>query len=71
MNRKNKNRIETRKHQREAKGKFHPRGLARAVVHNMMARDDIGNVNQGKAIGAQSPFAKNWRNIAERISSGG
>ena len=62
-------RLETQKHQREARGKFHPRGLARAVVHSMMARDDIGGVNKPKLEGGQSPFSKNWRNIAERISA--
>ena len=48
---------------------FHPRGLARAVVHNMMARDDLGSVNKVKPGATQSAFAKNWRNIADRISN--
>lgn len=47
---------------------FHPRGLARAVVHNMMARDDIGSVNKVKPGATQSAFAKNWRGIADRIA---
>ena len=62
-------RLETQKHQREARGKFHPRGLARAVVHNMMKNDDMSGVNKVTPGTTQSPFAKNWRNIAERIAS--
>ena len=63
-----KRRAETRKAQREAKGCFHPRGLARAVVHRMMAREEMGSVNKVAPGGTQSAFAKNWRRIAERIA---
>lgn len=64
-----KRRAETRKYQREERGQFHPRSLARAVVHNMMAHDDMSGVNKVVPGTTQSPFAKNWRNIAERISA--
>lgn len=47
---------------------FHPRGLVRAVVHNMMARDDMAGVNKVHPGATQSAFAKNWRNIAERVA---
>ena len=55
----------------EVKNHFHPRGLARAVVHNMMARDDMSGVNKTTPGTTQSAFAKNWRRIAERISAEG
>ena len=64
-----KRRAETRRQQREARGQFHPRGLARAVVHNMMAREELGGVNKVVPGGTQSPFSKNWRSIAERIAA--
>ena len=63
-----KRRMDTRKRQREARGQFHPRSLARSVVHNMMARDEMTGVNKVIPGTVQSPFAKNWRNVAERIS---
>ena len=62
-------RLETQKHQREARGQFHPRGLARSVVHNMMAHDDMFGVNKVKPGSDRSAFSKNWRNIAERIAT--
>lgn len=68
MNRQ-KRRAETRRQQREARGQFHPRSLARAVVHSMMARDDIGSVNKVRPGATQSAFSKNWRNFAERIAA--
>ena len=57
-------RLETRKAQREARVKFHPRGLARSVVHNLIAREGRGGMNKVKPGTAQSPFAANWRKIA-------
>ena len=68
MNRQ-KRRVETRRQQREARGCFHPRGLARAVVHRMMELDDMYGVNKVRPGTVQSAFSKNWRNIAERISA--
>lgn len=64
-------RYETQKQQREARGQFHPRGLARSVVHNIMTREDMGGVNKVKPGSFQSPFARNWRNVADRIASDG
>ena len=59
----------TRKQQREAQGQFHPRGLARAVVHHMMEREEFGGINKVRPGAEKSAFAKNWRNIAGRISA--
>ena len=53
----------------EVKNHFHPRSLARSVVHNMMAHDDLAGVNKVRPSTTQSPFSKNWRNIAERIAN--
>lgn len=61
-------RAETRKQQREARGQFHPRGLARAVVHRMMEREEIGGINKIHPGATRSPFSRNWRNVAERIA---
>ena len=52
----------------EVKQHFHPRFLARAVVHNMMARDDLAGVNKVHPGETQSAFGKNWRGIADRIA---
>jgi len=52
----------------EVKQHFHPRFLARAVVHNMMAHDDMSGVNKVRPGTVQSAFSKNWRNIADRIA---
>lgn len=71
MNSRKKRRAETRRQQREAREHFHPRSLARAVVHNMMVREELGGVNKKNPGVDQSPFAKNWRNIAERIATEG
>ena len=65
---KNRNRAETQKHQREATSHFHPRGLARAIVHNCMAKADMSGVNKVKPGTTQSPFAVSWRRDAERIA---
>ena len=62
-----RNRMETRKHQREAKQHFHPRGLARAVVHNRMAQEEMFGVNKVHPGTDQSAFAKNWRNFGEKL----
>ena len=64
----NRKGMETRKHQREATNHFHPRGLARAVVHHRMANADMYGVNKVKPGAAQSAFAVNWRRDAERIA---
>ena len=64
-----KNRKETRKHQSEAVQHFHPRKLARGIVHKMAERSDVFGVNQKHPGTTQSPFARNWRNEAERFAA--
>ena len=48
---------------------YHPRSLARAVAHNMMARSDMSGVNKKHPGTTQSPFSVNWRRYAERFSA--
>ena len=47
---------------------FHPRGLARAVAHHMMEWEGATGVNKVHPGATRSAFAKNWRNIAERVA---
>ena len=64
-------RKQTQRQQREAKGHFHPRELARAVVHNRIARQDIFGANKVRPGQTQSNFAKNWRTEADMFATGG
>lgn len=60
-------RLETRKHQREASHRFHPRELARAVAHAGLAAEGATGVNS-KANGAmQSRFSIAWRTVTEQM----
>ena len=68
MNKK-KRRAETRKNQREAEQHFHPRWLARAIAHNVLANEGASGVNKCAPGTTQSPFSKSWRQIAERYSA--
>ena len=61
-------RLETQKQQREAKGCFHPRALARAIAHASAKNSDVYGINQVQPGQNQSAFAKNWRNIAARVA---
>jgi hypothetical protein len=63
-----KRRAETRKHQREARQHFHPRGLARAVAHSMLAREGATGVNHVEPGVTQSQFSQVWRRVAERFA---
>ena len=63
-----KRRAETRRQQREERGCFHPRELARTVVHHMMEREEIGGINKVRPGATQSAFSKNWWNVAGRIA---
>lgn len=65
---KNTKRYETRKHQREAKQHFHPRALARAIVHNRAAFSDMSGINKVIPGTTQSAFAKNWRREADTFA---
>ena len=62
-------RAETRRNQREAQGRFHPRGLARAIVHSQMSHSDMSGVNKVHPGTTQSAFAQGWRKLAERFAS--
>lgn len=64
---KNKRRLETQKHQREAGTSFHPRGLARKVAHKQMERDGGTGLNKVVPGGTQSPFATRWRDTADYL----
>ena len=68
MNRQ-KRRAITRRQQREAGTKFHPRGLARSVAHRMLERDGATGVNKCAPGTTQSPFSVNWRRIADRFAT--
>lgn len=57
-------RLETRKHQREAREHFHPRSLARSVAHSRMAFAEFEQVNKVRPGATQSTFAQKWRGIA-------
>ena len=67
MNR-SKRRAETRKQQREAKGQFHPRGLARAVAHSRMAYAGMEQLNKVHPGTTQSAFSQKWRAVAAEMS---
>ena len=53
----------------EVKQHFHPRGLARAIVHDRLAREGATGVNKVTPGTTKSSFAKNWRDYAEMIFS--
>ena len=61
-------RLETQKHQREAREHFHPRSLARSVAHSRMNFADFEQVNKVKPGATQSVFAQKWRGIADRMA---
>lgn len=44
---------------------FHPRRLARGIIHSRLKAADIYGVNQVKPGTIQSPFARNWREEAD------
>lgn len=53
----------------EEKRHFHPRILARGIVHRQMERQEMTGVNKVKPGATQSPFALNWRNYAEAFAN--
>ena len=63
-----KRRAETRRQQREARVKFHPRGLARAVAHSRMAFAGMEQLNKVHPGTTQSTFSQKWRSIAETMA---
>lgn len=54
---------------REVKQHFHPRHLARSVVHNRLERAEVTGANKVIPGATQSAFARNWRNEADLIAS--
>ena len=65
---KNKRRYETRKNQREARGHFHPRSLARSVAHSRMAFAGMEQVNKVHPGTTESTFSKKWREVAGQMA---
>ena len=66
MNRQ-KRRAETRKYQREASHRFHPRGLARSAAHSMLALEGATGVNRVAPKATQSRFSIGWREVVDKI----
>lgn len=62
-------RLETQKNQREARSHFHPRSLARGIVHARVVKKEIFGVNKVHPGQTQSTFAKLWREEAEQFAS--
>ena len=54
---------------RDVKEHYHPRGLARAVVHNTLKREGATGVNKIVPGSTQSPFATRWRDTADYLFS--
>ena len=48
---------------------YHPRWLARSIVHSRLKANDVYGMNQVKPGTTQSPFALHWRNEAELFSA--
>lgn len=48
---------------------YHPRWLARAVVHNRLEKMGASGVNQKAPGTTQSMFAQHWRDEADVISA--
>jgi hypothetical protein len=65
---KNRHRYETQKHQREARGQFHPRSLARAVAHSRMKFADFEHVNKVHPGTTESTFSKKWREVVATMT---
>ena len=53
---------------KEATSHFHPRGLARSIVHAAWASAGASGMNKVKPGTTQSPFARNWRSEADEIA---
>ena len=66
---KNSKRKYTQKHQREAGSAFHPRGLARKIVHSTMEREGATGVNKTDPANGitKSMFATSWRDRADYL----
>lgn len=69
MRAKDSRRMKTRKQQAEAVQHFHPRRLARGIVHTALQNMGATGVNKVVAGATQSPFAQNWRGEAEAFTA--
>ena len=61
-------RLETQKQQREAKGQFHPRSLARSVARKQMELNGMEQLNKVQPGASQSAFARKWRNVSANMA---
>lgn len=68
MNRRAKRRAEARRNRMEAKGQFHPRSLARSVVHSRMVYTDFEQINKVHPGTNKSTFAMKWREVAGQMA---
>ena len=68
MRAKDTRRMETQKHQAEAGQHFHPRRLARGIVHSRLQAAEVYGANKVKPGTTQSAFARNWRTEAETFA---
>ena len=48
---------------------FHPRSLARKVIHNKLMLEGASGVNKVAPGTTQSPFARQWRSEADLIAN--
>ena len=69
MRAKDSRRMTTRKQQVEATTHFHPRKLARGIVHSRLKSADVYGANQVQPGATQSAFARNWRHEADVFSA--
>ena len=53
---------------KEATQHFHPRWLARAIVHDRLYRAGASGVNKVVPGATQSRFAQHWRDEAELVA---
>lgn len=61
-------RLETQKQQREAKGQFHPRSLARSVARKQMELNGMEQLNKVHPGTNKSTFAMKWRNVSDQMA---
>ena len=54
---------------KEATQHFHPRWLARSIVHDRLKRAGATGVNKVAPGATQSQFAQHWRDNAELIAA--
>lgn len=55
------------KHPAHTAATFHPRRLARGIIHSRLARAKASGVNKVAPGTTQSKFAQHWRDEAEMV----